>query len=138
MKQEFPELSTERINALFLWTIWMSQSHSKVSCRISEKDPNAFSFCEEGVAIPDELTPMRSDAESGGDPLLGCSVMPATRSFTTGSKTVVDELVEIAAALDSPENVASSNMNVINASSESDVEFPDLCQVDEMDFDFGD
>ena len=56
MKLKFPELTTERLHALFMWTVWMFERTNQNSCPSHEEDsvPSATALKELSVVGSEE------------------------------------------------------------------------------------
>ena len=139
MKELYPELSAERINALFTWTVWMHEHSSKNRSenslvpvvQVECGDSVAMTFGGEKAVSP--LPAIISDVEliSSRDPVLP----------TVDCSPVEQESLQ---AIHAPAMAESEEANPSVERSGEDVGsgladmFPELYRADEDDFDFGD
>ena len=139
MKELFPELSSERVFALFMWTIWMHERSNKSR---SEENPLVSVVQverENSVAVAcrneESVSPRRIVTSDGGldaswDPML-----------TTASRSPMElnspQAIQAPAMAEGEETGSSVEHSVGCVGSGMADMFPELYNTDEEEFDFG-
>ena len=137
MKKDYPELTTERINALFTWTVWMSRQCASISSSAPPENlpPPSGSAAEDSSG---SLKSFECVSKVSSDPLLCQANSGAVRTPAARMRDVACELETIVSELDSPVRMSMLDMDRTDPVSGENVTFPELFQNEEMDFDFGD
>ena len=139
MKEEFSELTTERIHALFMCMSWMFQRCIDSTVATPEVRLNSSVAPDDVVRnVPSTGVKPESNAAIGFDPLLGQVVNPLTPDLASSLLDAASVLNSVVSKLDSPSHGAKSDADFMDMTEEAEVMFPDLFQVKDIDFDFGD
>ena len=85
-----------------------------------------------------QVSNLTSTAAIGFDTFLGRVVNPVTQDFASSSLDAASALASVVSKLDSPSHGAKSDADFMDMTEEAEVMFPDLFQVKDIDFDFGD
>ena len=143
MKAEFPEMSTERIFALFQWTIWMSGVERADSVCDPSPDPAIPAGEEKETYSRNVNPPASSDAPMDPksshrwDPMLSDPAAGGAHDAVSGSESDDGTFEEIR-CIDSRDDRFSlmpPDVNVVGTNNDVEVMFPELHQITEDDFD---
>ena len=146
MKAEFPELTTERIFALFQWTIWMlgvervdSAPDPSPDAAIPVEDEKKM--CSRNFSPPTSSdAPMEHGSSRRWGPMLSGPVAGDTLDVGSGPESDDGTFEEIR-CVDSRDNRFSlmpPDVNIVDMDGNVEVMFPELHQVTEDDFDLCD
>ena len=145
MKSKFPEMSTERIFALFQWTTWMSGVERVDSAADPSPDAAIPAREEEETYSRNIDPPASSDApmDHGShrwDPMLSDPAAGGTHDVVSGSESDDGTFEEIrhVDSRDDRFSLMPPDVNIVGLNNDVEVMFPELHQIAEDDFDLCD
>ena len=126
MKRDFPQLTTERIYAPFVWTVWMSRQRAGISSSAPQEDPLPPSEPVAGdSSVPFEGFECIPKVSSEYDPLLGQANSRAVRTPAAYMRDVACRLETVVSELDSPVRVSVLDTDRKDTVAGMNVMFPD-------------